>query len=119
MAAEYHLDYAAFGEHVLNASWMEARMRSVAEEGHAIADATAPFDADDPDGVHYRDQFEVSSGKHGGIHGDRAWARLENNDVTYDRNGKPFSVAHAVEFGNVNTPAHHTVFKAMRAAAGA
>lgn len=114
MAVRYNLDYAAFGEHVLNSAWMEAHMHGIADAAKGIAEATAPFDPADPDGQHYKERFSVSSGTHGGIHHDRAYGRLENDDTTPDG----FSVAAAVEFGNSNTPAHHTIWKAMQAAAG-
>lgn len=118
MTVKYTIDEAAFRAEVLNSPAMVAHCRAIAENAHAIADATAPFDANDPDGIHYRDQFEVSSGTNGGIHNDRAFGRLENNDVSYDRNGTPFSVAAAVEFGTARTSAHHTIRNAMNAAAG-
>jgi hypothetical protein len=42
---------------VLKAGWMVAEMYEAGERVLARAEATAPFDADDPDLVHYRDHF--------------------------------------------------------------
>jgi hypothetical protein len=111
--ATYKLNRAAFREELLNADWMVAHMAGIAERAREIAVETAPFDPADPDGQHYKERFTVSSGKQGGIHHDRAYGRLENDDTTPDG----FNVAAAVEFGNSRTPAHHTVYNAVEAAA--
>ena len=89
MTARYNHDYAAFGRNVLNAEWMEAEMLRRAEQGKVFAEAHAPYDPQDADGEHYRDAFSVSSGKHGGLHKDRAYGRLTNDN----------SAAALVEFG--------------------
>jgi hypothetical protein len=57
MGTEYHHDYAAFRANVLKADWMAAEMYERALRVLARAEATAPFDADDPDLVHYRDSL--------------------------------------------------------------
>lgn len=104
--ADYHLDYAAFGEHVLNAEWMVAHMRGRAERMKAFALGISPFDSDDADGRHYVEGFEVDAHAHGGVHHDRAVGILRNTD----------SSAVFVEFGNVNTPEHAILRKALDAA---
>lgn len=103
MTADYHLDYAAFGLHVLNAEWMVAEMRKRAEAGKAFAEGIAPFDPDDRDGHHYRDAFEVDAHAHGGVHKDRAVGILRNTDHS----------VRAVEYGNRNTPEHAVLRKAL------
>jgi hypothetical protein len=57
----YHHDYAAFDRLVLCAPFMVAEMLKRAEKVKARAELTAPYDAEDPDLVHYRDHFEVSA----------------------------------------------------------
>jgi hypothetical protein len=106
MSADYHLDYRAFGEHVLNAEWMVAHMAERAERMKAFAIAISPFDPDDPDGQHYVDAFEVDAHTHGGVHHDRAVGILRNTD----------HAALAVEYGNANTPEHAVLRKALDAA---
>lgn len=102
-AADYHLDFAAFGRHVLNADWMVAEMRTRAEKGKVFAEAVAPFDPDDPDGQHYRDAFTTGAHAHGGAHGDRAQGTLRNTD----------RAALFVEYGNRNTPEHAVLRRAL------
>ena len=112
--AKYRHKYAAFNREVLNASWMEALMLEHAERGKVVAEAIAP-DAT-PFGVGYKYSFEVSSGKHGGIHHDRAYGRLENTDPD----------ALVIEYGSREgidskgrkhgaTPAHRTLGRASDA----
>lgn len=97
----YRLDPVAFREELLNADWMEAEMLARAERGKEFAESIAP-DAP-PYGVGYISSFEVKSGKHGGIHGDRAYAELSN------------SSEHAVyvEFGNGHDNGDHVLGRAM------
>lgn len=105
MSADYHLAYAAFGRHVLNAEWMVEHMHTRAEAGKAFAVGIAPFDPADTDGQHYVDAFEVEAHAHGGVHHDRAVGILRNTD----------QAALAVEYGNVNTPEHAILRKALDA----
>lgn len=100
---DYRFDYEAFGVHVLNAAWMVEEMRRRAEAGKAFAEAIAPFDADDPDGQHYRDAFEADAHPYGGVHHDRAVGILRNTD----------NAARIVEYGNSKTPEHATLRKAL------
>jgi hypothetical protein len=99
----YKLDRAAFREHLLNADWMVEHMRQRAEIGKAFAEADAPFDPYSTDGTHYKDAFEVDSGKNGGAHGDRAYATLRNTDAA----------ARYIEHGTEDTPAFHTLTRAL------
>jgi hypothetical protein len=101
--ARYHLDRAAFREHLLNAPWMVAEMRSRAERGKAFAESIAPFDETATDGGHYKDSFSVDSGTHGGLHGDRAYATLKNTDAA----------APYVEFGNGHDNGQHVLTRAL------
>jgi hypothetical protein len=70
-----------------------------AELGKAYAEATAPYDAEDRDGDHYKDHFSVRPG----TRKDRASADLVNDHVA----------AFQIEFGTSDTPAHRTLGKAL------
>jgi hypothetical protein len=119
MTSRYSHDYEAFERLVLNAPFMEVEMRRRAELVKAHAEAHAPYDADDSDGQHYRDAFEVSSGRHGGAKKDRAYGRVTNDDpaavfVEYgrpagvDKNGKPYPAqARHRTLGNALDAAKH------------
>lgn len=100
----YRHDHRAFGEHVLNASWMEAAMRSRAERVMTKAIAIAPVDQTAQD--HYRDHFSVDSGIHGGLNEDRAYGRVVNDHPN----------ARLLEFGTEDTPRFRTLGKALDAA---
>lgn len=99
--AKYTLDPAGFQEHLLNAPWMVELMRSRAEAGKAYAISVAP-DAP-PYGEGYIAAFHVEAGTHGGIHHDRAYATLSNDD----------DAAVYVEFGSEHIRAHHVLLAAM------
>jgi hypothetical protein len=98
--ARYHLDRAAFREHVLNAPWMVEAMKSRAERGKVFAESIAPVDTGE-----YAASFEVESGTHGGLHGDRAYATLKNTDPA----------APYVEFGNGHDNGEHVLTRALDA----
>jgi hypothetical protein len=100
--ATYRLNMKAFGEHVLNASWMVQEMRVRAEKAKAFAESIAPVG---PDAPHYKDSFEVSARPLGGAHKDRAEAVLSNTS----------QVAVYVEFGNVHIDEHAVLRKALGA----
>ena len=105
----YHHDYAAFGRLVLCADWMVAEMLVRGEKVLARAEATAPYDIQDEDGVHYRDCFVLT----GGIREDetrRAYARVSNTDMP---------TALFVEFGTVNNPRLRILGNALDGASGA
>lgn len=79
MGARYVHNYAAFDRLVLCAPFMIANMAERGGRVLAFAVAHAPFDPDDPDGVHYNERFELT----GGIteeHSRRAYARVSNTD---------------------------------------
>jgi len=101
MAAKYNLDHAAFRENLLNAPWMVQLMRRRALAGKAYAESVAP-DAP-PYGEGYIASFEVEAGRDGGIHHDRAHARLRN---TSDH-------AREVEWGTERQAASHVLISAM------
>lgn len=88
---------------MLNDPFMVAEMRARAERGKAFAEATAPFDPKSKDGSHYKDSFVVSAGANGGPKGNRAFGRLSNTD----------DAAFYIEVGTSDTPAHHTLGKAL------
>lgn len=104
MASTYKPSYSGVGE-MLRSGFLQADMHARAERVAAAAIASAPFDPFDPDGIHYKDAFEVSSGvrRHKTT---RAYGRVSNSD----------QAAVAVEFGNKNTPEHATLRKALNAA---
>jgi hypothetical protein len=81
----YKLRPAAFRAEVLNAAGMVAEMRSRAERVKAAAEAIAPADTGQ-----YAASFTVSSGTGGGVHRDRAYAKVRNSDPA----------APYVEYGN-------------------
>lgn len=98
---KYTLDRAGFQEHLLNAPWMVELMKKRAEEGKAYAISVAP-DAP-PLGEGYIASFEVESGTHGGVHHDRAYARLSNAD----------DAARFIEWGTERKHAHHVLISAL------
>lgn len=77
------MDREKFGEQVLRAPWMVEEMRRRAEKMKEFAVAAAPFDAEDRDGVHYRDSFEVEAGirETPPYQTRRAYGRLKNTDL--------------------------------------
>lgn len=103
MGSTYHHDYSAFGVHVLRSPWMLAEMGRRAEKVKARAEATAPYDPDDPDGTHYKDSFDAEAL----IEGDRARGRVRNTDLP---------TAIFVEFGANHTPRYRTLGNALDAA---
>lgn len=91
---------------MLNEPFMVADMAARAERVKARAEATAPYDPNDPDHMHYRDAFTVTSGTHGGYRNDRAYGLVSNDD----------KAAVFVEFGARHTPRHATLRNALAAA---
>lgn len=106
MASTYHHDYAAFDRLVLCAPFMVAEMLKRAERVKLRAEITAPYDAEDPDLVHYRDHFEVSAGIRV-VKTRRAYGRVSNTDMP---------TALFVEYGTKNNPRHRTLGNALDAA---
>jgi hypothetical protein len=98
----FESSYVGIGE-MLNADFMAAEMLARAERGKAFAESTAPFDATSKDGGHYRDSFTVAAGTRGGPKADRAFGRVTNTD----------EAAFFIEVGTRDTPAHHTLGKAL------
>jgi hypothetical protein len=105
MASRFKPSYSGVGQ-MLRSGFLQADMHARAERVAAAAIASAPFDPKDPDGVHYKDSFEVESGVRR-IKTARAYGRVRNTDE---------ETAVAVEFGNKNTPEHATLRKALSAA---
>lgn len=105
--AEYRQDYRGVGE-MLNAPWMEAAMRQLIEPAKPVAEGLAPVgklsDGDQTPGS-YKADFHIESGRCGGVHHDRAYGRLVNNDPN----------AFMVEFGNRNIRKHRVLGKALGA----
>ena len=99
-------NYAGLGE-MLRSEFMEAEMLRRARKVLAVCEGTAPYDAT-IDGVdrHYRDQFHIESSREGGLHKDRAEARVVNDHP------KSFQI----EMGTGTTPKHRTMGKAIDAA---
>jgi hypothetical protein len=102
----YNASYEGIGQ-MLRSKEMQAAMHALAEKVMVRAQAIAPFDPDDPDGMHYRDAFEVSSGvrEPTGTQTARAYGRVTNAD----------SAAIFVEFGTKNNPKHRTLGRALDA----
>jgi HK97 gp10 family phage protein len=86
---------------MLRSPQMEAAMRARAQRIKEKAQADAPVDSGT-----YAASFEVDSTREGGVHGDRAEARVINT--------APHAVA--VEFGTSTTPAHRTLGRAAEGA---
>jgi hypothetical protein len=102
--AKFTPSYEGMGE-FLRSAFMEAEMRARAEKIMAVAQATAPYDANDKDGDHYRDHFHITSTREGGIKHDRAEARVVNDHVA----------AFQIEYGTEDTPRHRTLGRAADA----
>lgn len=105
---DYRHNYEAFDRLVLCAPWMVDHMFERAQKIKLRAEATAPFDPSDPDGTHYRDSFQASSGIRE-TPSRRAYGRVENTDMP---------TAIFVEFGAWNVPRYRTLGNALDGAAG-
>jgi hypothetical protein len=105
---DYHHDYAAFDRLVLCAPFMVEEMLSRGAKVLARAEATAPYDEDDPDGVHYRESFVLTGGIREGKT-RRAYARVSNHDMP---------TALLVEFGAWNVPRYRILGNALDGASG-
>ncbi len=106
MAIRYVHNYAAFDRLVLCAPFMVEEMGKRGGKVLAFAEAHAPFDPDDPDGVHYREAFELTVGIRV-IQSRRAYARVSNTD---------WPTCLFVEYGTKNNPRHRTLGAALNAA---
>jgi hypothetical protein len=106
MSNTFRWNYAG-GREMLNAPWMVAEMHARAErvKEAAIGIAAEHVSTDDTYG-HYIDDFEVESGTEGGIHHDRAWARVTNDN----------RVAVWVEFGTSEMAEQAVLRRALDAA---
>ncbi len=78
-------------------------MHARAAAGEGFAASISPYDPHSHDGRHYVESFQVTSGRNGGHHHDRAYGRLENTD----------EAALWVEVGSKNNAAHHVLGKAL------
>ena len=110
MTSTYKHDYVKFDQNVLCADFMVAEMISRGEKVLARAEETAPYFAEDPDFVHYRDNFVLTAGIREEPEGSRrAFAKVSNTDMP---------TAIFVEFGTVNNPRYRTLGNALDAASG-
>jgi hypothetical protein len=101
---DFQSSYEGIGE-MLRSAEMQAEMRRRAEAMLAFAQADAPYDPTDTDGDHYRDHFSVESGIQ--VHKTtRAYGALVNDHPA----------ALPIEVGTSDTPAHHTLTRALDAA---
>jgi hypothetical protein len=98
-------NYAGIGE-MLSSDFMQAAMLAKAEKVKAAAEAAAPFDPTDKDGDHYRDHFKDARVTVEDRRGRRAVGIVENDHVA----------AFQIEVGTSDTPAHHTLTRALDAA---
>lgn len=90
--------YEGVGE-MLRSDFIQAEMRRRASLGKDFAEATAPYDPASTDGPHYKELFRVEDTPRK----DRACASLVNDDPA----------ALHIEFGTSDTPAHHTLTRAL------
>jgi hypothetical protein len=97
-------NYKGIGEMLRSKSMLDA-MVFRAEKIKTVAEAIAPFDPGSKDGTHYRDAFRVETSTHGGIHKDRAEAKVVNDDAA----------AFYIEYGTEDTPRFRTLGKAADA----
>lgn len=103
----YNANYEGLGKMLRSPEMQAAMHRLIEERVLPAAQAIAPFDPNDPDGMHYRDAFEVSSGvrEPTPTRSARAYGRLTNTD----------SAAVFVEFGSKNNPKHRVLGRALDA----
>lgn len=101
--ATFRPDRHAIGQ-ILVSEEIRAVLDAKAEQAKGIAETIAPYDPADLDGQHYRDYFYTSSGTQM-RKTTRAFAALENDH--------PAAVP--IEFGTKDTPAHHTLLRAVEA----
>lgn len=104
MPSTFRADYGGIGR-LLVSEDMQADMHRRAERMKAYAEADAPFDPADRDGDHYRDHFSVSSGI------QERKTRRAVGTLTNDHRA-----AFQIEVGTKDTPAHHTLTRAIDAA---
>ena len=103
--AKFTASYSGIGQ-MLRSEQMQAEMRARAERVKTRAEQLAPYDESSTDGSHYRDSFRVESSSRGGVHHDRAAARVINDD----------EAAFFIEYGNVNIVKHRVLGRALEAA---
>ena len=106
MTSTYKHDYIAFDRLVLCAGFMVEEMEKRGIRVKVRAEATAAYYADDPDLVHYRDNFFVESGIRE-TPTRRAYCRIGNTDMP---------TALFTEFGTVHNPRRRTLGNALDAA---
>lgn len=98
MSGTFKMDPVGIGE-MLRSAEMQAEMHRHADRGKEFAEATAPIDPTSTDGPHYKELFRVEDHPKE----DRARASLVNDDPA----------ALWIEFGTSDTPAHHTLTRAL------
>lgn len=97
----FRASYKGIGE-MLCTPEMQAEMRRRAEKIAEAARADAPYDPRSKDGTHYKDSFAVDSGVQE-RKTRRAFGRVTNTDPA----------AFYIEYGTRDTPAHHTLARAL------
>lgn len=99
-----HLDisYTGVGE-LLRSEMLGAALFTRAQAVRGVAEATAPYDAKNK--THFRDSFHVTEPEMPEGH-DRVVVTVYNDD----------DAAVHIELGTSDTPAHHTLTKALDAA---
>lgn len=103
MGAEFKASYNGIGD-MLRSEFMQAAMEARALRVKARAEATAPVYEQGSHPGRYKASFHVTSGvRHAKT--SRAYGRCYNDSPE----------ALYVEYGNVNTPAHHTLLAALDA----
>lgn len=103
--SHFELDYRGVGE-LLRSQMVEDALLVRGERVKAQAEATAPYRPGSE--THFRDSFHVESTREGGAHHDRVAVSVYNDD----------DAALSIETGTSDTPAHHTLTKALDAAGG-
>lgn len=104
--SKYQQSYRGIGD-MLSMPAVQAEMLRRAEKVKALAEAAAPVYETGPHPGRYKAAFEVSSGVRR-VPSRRAYARVTNTAPE----------ALFVEYGNVNTPKHRTLGRALLEGAG-
>lgn len=102
------------GGQLLVSEGMQLEMLRRARKIRDAAVASAPYDPADKDDDHYKDHFSVDSGVTEGATLFRGRAVKTRRAYASVTNDHPAAVS--IEFGTADTPAHHTMLRAIDAA---